>query len=83
MPDCEITSTILVDIPVEITIHTGEIKKVYADPLSFIIKETSPPTLCSNAPAMFEIKKNEEDTEGTWYCLNEKGPHTPVNPLMC
>ena len=75
-----LNNTCHVDIPVEITSHTGEIKDVYADPLSVIIKETPPPTLCSNAPAMFEIKKNEEDTEGTRYCLNEKGPHNCQSP---
>ena len=31
---------------------------------------------------MFEIKKNEEDTEGTWYCLNVKGPHACQSPVV-
>ena len=77
-----LNNTCHVDIPVKITSHTGEIKNVYADPLSFIIKETSPPTLCNNAPAMFEIKKNEGVTEGTWYCLNEKGPDACQSPVV-
>ena len=54
---------------------------LFASPLSLIVQSASSPIICSNTPVMFQIKGNEEDQQGTWFCITDKGPHPCQAPL--
>jgi hypothetical protein len=69
------------DIPIRIKSHTGETLDLFADPLSLVILQTSPPVICSATPAMFQIKESKGNRQNTWYCITEKGPHSCQPPL--